>query len=366
PRPNRVQSPTKSASVAPRTVTEQSLAALWEKILNVRPVGATDNFFELGGNSLLAAYLFTEIEQVWGQALPISMLFEAPTLEQLATVLQNHTAPQEMRSLVPIQKGQGKPPLFCMHTRTGQVFEYYPLAQQLAPEQPVYGLQAPQVGGKAVFHASIEQMATPYLEEIRARQPQGPYFLCGYSFGGLIAYEVAQQLMEQGQTIELLALIDTYNTSQRWFQPLSRAGKVRQHLRNLQQLGWHNTLSYFQGRAAFKPIPDDNIQSLFLQANDRCEQLAAAYKPQPYSGRVLLFKASQQPTRDFMRSTITDPSLGWRALVPAGLEIQELPCDHFSLLKEPALNTLAAQLQAALGAAGAQRRFGSVTLRRAA
>lgn len=330
--------------IAPRNETEQSLAAVWAKILNIQAVSATDNFFELGGNSLLAASLFAEIEQLWGWELPVSVLFEAPTLEQLATILQAQTKPQEVRSLVKIQAGRAKPPLFCLHTRTGHIFEYYGLAKYLDPDQPVYGLQAPLVDGKPL-QQPLEQMAADYIQAIQSIQPNGPYFLCGYSFGGLLAYEIARQLAAKNQSIALLVLADTYNTAQTWFRPIPVPARIVRHLRNLQSLTTKRRLAYLRNKTKNKVRNKVEANAVNTQ---HFEKIAQDYRPLPYDGKAILFKASYQPTQRGIESNLTDALLGWGDLIKGGLEVQSFSCDHFSLFKEPMLPSVATKLRAYL------------------
>ncbi|HEY9878540.1 MAG TPA: amino acid adenylation domain-containing protein [Leptolyngbyaceae cyanobacterium] len=335
--------------VAPQTALEQQLVAIWEQVLQVQPIGVQDNFFHLGGNSLLATTLFTELEKVLGRELPLYLLFERPTIKQFADFLQGQEQTEPVRSLIKIQTGQAKPPLFCMHTRTGHVYEYYGLAKHLDPEQPVYALQAPLFKGRVAAEKSLEQMAADYLQEIRSIQPNGPYFLCGYSFGGLLAYEVARQLTAQDQTVALLVLIDTYNTNQLWFSPLPFHGRLALHFRTLRSLSFRGRMGYLWRRV--RREVEANAAQIEANANTQhFEQIAQNYRPQPYDGKAVLIQASHQPTQRGLKLNLTDAQLGWGDLIKGGLEIHALPCDHFSMMQEPILPLVAAKLQASLQA----------------
>ncbi|HEY9653858.1 MAG TPA: amino acid adenylation domain-containing protein, partial [Crinalium sp.] len=225
--------------VAPRAELERQLTAIWEGVLRIKPIGIHDHFFELGGHSLSAVRVWAQIEKTLGKRLPLSTLFQAPTIEALANCLRLDVAPSTSRaaqagvaqagvaqvgvalsdslpsatpitpSLVVIQPGQaasGKPPLFCIHV-LGRGLKYYlPLVRHLDPEQPVYGLAA-HMAGEAIAIDRVEALAAHYNRQMRALQPQGPYLLAGVSFGGLVAYEMAQQLTAQGQQIAFLGLI---------------------------------------------------------------------------------------------------------------------------------------------------------------
>src|SRR5207253_947469 len=195
--------------VPPRDELETKLVDIWQKILSRSRVGIYDNFFDLGGYSLLAVRLMRRIEQTWGKRLPIVALFQTPTIESLANLLRQEKQARNWSSLVMIQEGRkGKPPFFCVHGVFGEVLGFRDLARHLGPDQPVYGLQARGLDGKQPPLTRIEDMAACYLQEVRALQPAGPYSLGGVSFGGVVAYEMAQQLLAAGAEIGLLILFD--------------------------------------------------------------------------------------------------------------------------------------------------------------
>jgi thioesterase domain-containing protein/acyl carrier protein len=197
--------------VAPRDPVEVRLASLWEKVLKVHPVGATTNFFDLGANSLAGARLFTEIGKVFDKDLPVSTLFDAPSVETLANLLRDEKTAARWSSLVAIQPGGSHPPFFCVHGGTGATFFLHDLADNLGTEQPFYGLQMEGMDGRRITRTHIEQMAAHYLSEARTLQPEGPYYLGGYCFGGVVALEMARILLEQGQEVGLLALLNAPN-----------------------------------------------------------------------------------------------------------------------------------------------------------
>ncbi|MBD2256449.1 amino acid adenylation domain-containing protein [Pseudanabaena sp. FACHB-2040] len=341
-----------SSWVAPQNQTEHQLIAIWEEVLQVQPIGVQDNFFDLGGNSLLATALFTKIERVLGRELPVSLLFDYPTVGQLANFLQQGEQTVQVRSLVAIRPGQAKPPLFCMHTRTGQIFEYYGLTKYLEADQPVYGLQpTPTMRGQAPSYQPLEEMAADYIQDIRSLQPNGPYFLCGYSFGGLLAYEIAQQLSAQGQPIALLVLIDAFNTPQPWFGPIPLHTKVAVHLKNLKPLSLKERVAYLWNRAWKLDEANPSPELLAQRANEQYfERVAQNYRPQPYAGQAVLFKATQLPSEYHLKPTPSDPHLGWSELVGGSPEIETFPCNHFRMFEEPTLAALAAKLQVYLKA----------------
>jgi acyl carrier protein len=234
--------------VAPQDTLELQLTKIWEQVLSIQPIGVKDNFFELGGNSLLAVRLFAQIEQIFSKKLPLATFFQAPTVEQLACILRDEEWSAPWQSLVAIQPKGSKPPFFCMHPRQGNVFCYYKMVHYLGEDQPFYGLQARGLDGKQTPYTRIEDMAADYIEEIQTIQPFGAYFLGGYSFGGLVAYEMARQLHAQGQKVAMLTLFDTYNTPGEWFKSLPFHARVSRHLSKLLRLELKDKLTYVQGK----------------------------------------------------------------------------------------------------------------------
>ncbi|NOK22422.1 amino acid adenylation domain-containing protein, partial [Corallococcus carmarthensis] len=193
--------------VPPRTPTEALLATLWAELLQMERVGIHDDFFASGGHSLLAVRLAASIRARIGKSLPLAALFQAPTIEQLAAVLDGGPAPASS-SLVVIQRGGTRQPFFCVHPAGGNVLAFADLARRLGPEQPVYGLQAQGLDGRLPPLDSIDAMARHYVEALRSVQPHGPYRLGGWSLGAVIAAEMARHLHQAGEVVELLALIE--------------------------------------------------------------------------------------------------------------------------------------------------------------
>ncbi len=206
---NLTSNSTDKSCIAPRTPTESTLAQIWSKILNTEPVGIRDNFFDLGGDSLLAIRLINEINQQFERELSLSALFLNPTIEGLADSLDSGTNSEEWSPLVAIKPRGKNPPFFCVHPIFGVVFPYVELAFQLGENQPFYGLQPKGIDGESSPLTSIEDMAADYIAALRTVQPKGPYFLGGWSFGGLVAFEMAQQLLAAGDEVALLAVLDT-------------------------------------------------------------------------------------------------------------------------------------------------------------
>ena len=194
--------------VAPCDALEIQLTRIWEDVLNVRPIGVSDNFFELGGHSLLAVKLFDRMAKATGQNLPLATLFECPTIKHLAEVLRKRNWSPPWKSLVPVQPGGSKPPLFLVPPAAGSVLRFAELARHLGQDQPVYGLEPLGHDDRHPPQDRVEDMASLYLKELRELQPIGPYLLAGICFGGFVAWEMARQLEQQGSQVALVALLD--------------------------------------------------------------------------------------------------------------------------------------------------------------
>lgn len=355
--------------VRPRNDIERRLVAAWERVLGVSPVGIRDDFFELGGHSLLAARLFSEIEKEFGRRLPLAVLFDRGTVEHLARVLRNEELPPPWALLVTVQAGGAKPPFFLVHAAGGNVLSYRNLARLIGRDQPVYALQAKGLDGKSKPFETVEEMATQYLAEVRSVQAEGPYLLGGHCFGGIVAYEMAQQLKAQGQDVALLALLETPHPGHRPPGTLVERyvyhylNFASYHLGNLLALPPKEKLAYVRERGARaarkiahglglarrklrsetgKPLPDP-IQGV-LDANVRALQ---AYVPRPYPGRLTIIRAARQ-----LRPGASDPLLGWGGMAGEGIEAHEVPGYHSSIITGPHARALAEQLRACLEQAG--------------
>jgi len=328
--------------VAPEDETERKLAKIWEDVLNIRPIGVTQNFFELGGHSMLAVRLMHRIEQTFGKRMPITTLFQAPRIEQLAKLLREQTWSPSWSSLIPIQPNGSKPPFYCVHGVGGTVLRYLDLAKCLGPDQPFYGLQAQGLDGKQPCLTRVEDMAALYLKEVRQFQPSGPYYLSGYSFGGSVALEMARQLLDEGEEIGLLVLFDT---------PAKHNG-AGSALNALRTLPLQKKISYAAQKApaAVRKIRR-TVKGLMLPAAIRnvyrgCYQAAANYKVRPYPGPAVLFYAEEKTF-----GSHSDPREEWSPLILGGLESHEIGGHHGNIIMEPQAKVLAEKLRQCLSAA---------------
>jgi amino acid adenylation domain-containing protein len=338
--------------VAPRDDLETQLTVIWQRLLGVQNISIRDNFFELGGHSLIAVRLFAEIEQIWGQNLPLATLFQQQTIEELADVLRQKEWSAPWSSLVLIQAGGEKPPLFCVHPVGGNILEYYTLANYLGQDCPVYGLQSQGLDGKQQPFRSIEDMAKHYIQEIQTVQPHGPYFLTGYSFGGLVAFEMAQQLRARGEEMGLLALLDSSAPNLPNRRP-SFTQSLGIHISNLGQLTFKEQSSYVLDRIAYRfnsKDEEDFLAKSLYKLEDLTPQLLNVlnyniqagedYLAKKYSGKMVLFRCQVQDLEHYLH-----PEFGWPDLVDGGVEIHPIPGPHFRMLKEPRIQFLAAELK---------------------
>ena len=232
--------------VAPRNPIEQKLQAIWEKVFNLHPISIHDNFFAIGGTSLIAVDLFTKIDQTFKCHLGLVFLFQYPTIAELAELLNQQQEQNQNRlnnlnsrwsTLVPIRASGLYAPLFCVSGIHGNVLLYADLAKHLGKSQPFYGLQSKGLDGIQSPHTSIEEMATYYIEAIKTVQPQGPYFLGGFSLGSKVVWEMAQQLHRQGEKVALLALFDgTTRATNIGRLPFYK--RIFLHYQNLREMGF--------------------------------------------------------------------------------------------------------------------------------
>ncbi|MBW4670971.1 MAG: amino acid adenylation domain-containing protein [Cyanomargarita calcarea GSE-NOS-MK-12-04C] len=349
PTPDYIRQEPKETFVAPHDELEIRLTKIWEKVLGVQPISIRDNFFELGGHSLIAVVLFAEIEKIFGKTLPLATLFQAQTIEELAAVCRNKEWSAPWSPLVLIQPKGSKPPLFFIHPIGGNILEYSDIIQCLGQERPIYGIQAVGLDGKAPLNR-VEDMAEYYIKEIRSILPNGPYFLAGFSFGGLVAFEMAQQLHTQGQKVGLLALLD--RTAPNVVGSRSSLTKyLRVHLTNLWQLNNQEKLGYIKSllqwylnKSNYKDVLIQNLPEVVENSNiinviEANIQASNGYKAKPYPGVLTLFRCNVQPVRwaDY-------PDLGWGSLV-RDLEIHAIPGDHNNILKKPHIQVLSEKLK---------------------
>ncbi|MFZ0581538.1 MAG: thioesterase domain-containing protein, partial [Candidatus Acidiferrales bacterium] len=345
---------------------ESQLVRIWEDLLGVKPVRLQDNFFELGGHSLLAARLSARVKKIWGRSVPLGTLFQAPTIEKMATLLRGTdaaNAPKWSPRVAAIRSEGNLPPFLCVDA--GPYFRL--LAERLRPDQPFLGLRLVDTENLPI-HFTMADIAAYHIKTIREIQPQGPYYLGGWSASGLVAYEIAQQLHDQGHEVALLVLFDVLNStalrpSSRW-DLLPRTfvflkWKFNYHFIQLRRLNRHDPWTYISNllrrirldlsrmlwviadmiqRRANRRIavaPREPSKAVFVAARE--------YRPRPYPGHVLLFRSAIQSVGPYH-----DAKQGWGHLVGDALEICQMPGDHGDMFREPHVQLLAKELDRAL------------------
>jgi amino acid adenylation domain-containing protein len=336
----------------PRDALEFRLVAIWEEILEITPVGITDDFFDIGGHSMLALRLMGAIAQELGKELPVAMLFETSTIEGLAHVLRRGSGVDAGSALVRIAGARQGEPWFWVHAVGGQVTCYLTLARRLGAGGPVYGLQAT---GKR-HPETLEEMAALYAEALREVRPEGPYRLGGWSMGGVIAFEMAQQLRRRGERIESLVLVDAPVPDGKAERTMSDRELLESFSRDLMavqglvgreisgeipELGdgtdLHDLVSVAQASGLLpKELGAGEIE-LHFEVFKRNQRALQAYRAERYPGEVHLIVGDRgEGGRDQMVE-------GWRTLV-AGMDVVELPADHYALLREPHVSEIAERL----------------------
>jgi len=350
---------------APKDEIETQLVKIWERVLKIKPVGTQDDFFALGGNSLLAAQLFAQVEKTLGKKLPLATLFQAPTIEQQADFIRQEDWVPDWSSLVALRTGGYKPPLFFAAPVGGNVLSYRDLMMQLAHDQPCYGLQAVGLDGVQTPLRSVTEVAAHYIKEILTLQPDGPYHLCGSSFGGLVAYEMAQQLHDMGKYVALAVMFDAYgpnyptrlpSTSRLRRKTFKVLRRIDTHVSNLLATNWKGRRIYFQAKIpklymrlsrrfhnkieqVLHPVPSQlrHIRAVHMGAAKRKRRYMR--EPRRFPGRLVLFRAEKQPLGIY-----PDPKLGWGAVVGDDIEVYEIPGHHTSIIYQPRVQILAEKL----------------------
>lgn len=334
PDPDRASSD--EARVMPRSDVERRLHAIWTELLGTDSFGVTNSFFHVGGHSLLALRLFTEIERCFGKKLPVSLIYQEDTVERLARLLITDDEGFHVSSLVGIQPQGSQLPVFCIHDVNGEVLTYRHLVSELGQDQPVFGLRDTRdLGAKT----SIPGYAAKYIQEIRKQQPVGPYRLVGYSLGGLIAYEMAQQLLKAGEEIELLAIVDT--RSPKLARPSNGLrDKAHQMANAIHGLPFRRKAGFAMqilrrllikaGLMSFSPeeLKERRESGYILSA-------IAAYDPEPYPGKIVLFQAEHK----------SDKRHGWEVTETGSIDIHRIASDHALILDKPNAKRIANTLK---------------------
>jgi acetoacetyl-CoA synthetase len=333
---------------------EQRLTAIWERVLQVAPIGPDDDFFELGGDSFRGLALFAEIGRLTGRRFPLAMIFHAPTIARLVALLRGENAEPAQSPLVPVRTAGTGRAFFMFHGFGGNVIDLARLLRSLRCDRPIYAVQAYGLDPAVIPDRRVEDMAGRYLGLLRSVQPSGPYAVAGFSFGGLIAYEVARLLAQQGETVEFVGLIDTHVHSFRnWLGTYANdAGRVlrkalvmrpRERLAYLRRvvMRWLANLPPPFGDRWYVPEPwMPPLPAHFARVAKGSAAALHAYRPGPYPARVSFFRAGSRTP------LWADPLTIWRKVTT--VDVYDTPGDHKTIIEEPNVQLLATLLDQCL------------------
>ena len=336
---------------------EGRLKAIWEHCFGFSPIGTDDDFFELGGHSILAARILASLRQITDRELPLSTLLYAPTIRRLAELARAATW-ESFSPVVTLREGSRSQPFFLVHGLGGNVLELVHLVQVLRTTRAVLALQARGLEPGREPHHTVQSMAADYVEEIQRIQPSGPYAIAGFSFGGLVAFEMAQILRRRGEDVGFLGLIDTDVPEHAlplgaWLS-LQR-DRLQRHWGGFRsgRDPWRSLRDHGNGiartwlrlrRRPERPRWQDEVPlpPLLSDVRDAAIMAFAKYKPRRYAGRVVLLRAASR------RAWICDPLPTWKHVARGGLDVMLIPSDHLGLIQEPAVRQLAAALDRCL------------------
>ncbi|MGB7393015.1 MAG: non-ribosomal peptide synthetase, partial [Pricia sp.] len=353
---------TKAVYTEPRNPLERMVAQIWEKCLGLNQMDIFSNFFEMGGHSLIAVRVMTLLEEKTGKRLPLSALFEYSTVEKLAQLLETDSQIITWDSLVPIKPNGNKIPLYIVHGAGLNVLVFNSLAQNMDEDQPVYGLQAKGINNKNKEYGTIEKMATNYVDAIIKKNPEGPYALAGYSFGGVIAFEMAYQLIERGKKVSMLGLLDTFVDPHLYYASpfrkklASMEKRTRRRLHYLREMGksWENVkhhlyrkkeylMAKYVTRKKAKISGNELTKNQIMDLEMISDHIMRNYHLVPRNLEVDLFRAKNGTAYSH------DPiHLGWKKIALEGVRLHKIPGDHDTIFSSSNVQKFAEILQDAL------------------
>jgi amino acid adenylation domain-containing protein len=344
--------------------TEEQLAAIWSELLGIPAIGRDDDFFALGGHSLMAFRMFSRISHAFDKSLPLATLLQQPTIRLLASALLSSVAVNDAEvpplpgkgNVVNIARGGDDTPLFCIHGGDGGVLFYRNLAALMPPEIPLHAIESLELGSSGpVVHSSIEETAAGYIRSLQVVQPCGPYRLAGYSFGGVVAHEMALQLTRDGHEVEFVGLFDTHNPAApvryysmrerlRVFWSQNAAVPVWRRLWLVQARLREGIETHHRAKAELRAAqgigPAESYSDLRrVQVRQHNWRAMQAYRPQPYQGRITLFKAAA------VSDKLERPAdYGWAGLAGGGLDVVLIAGEHLTLFASENIESLARAL----------------------
>ncbi|HME13426.1 MAG TPA: alpha/beta fold hydrolase [Candidatus Acidoferrum sp.] len=319
----------------------ETLTTIWQRLLQHSPIGPNDNFFDLGGDSSVAVELFNEIAKVSGRELPPVTIYHAPTIAAQAELLQQRLAPR-LPSLVELRPGSEDCPVFTAHGLGGSAMEFFQVVKHIETPQAIYGMQARGTDGTDEPLDTIEAMAQFHLDAIREMQPRGPYYLVGYSLGGLVTLEIARRIVEMGENVALLALLESY--PHRRYVSLEQRVRLAirvalKHASNMTELPVADAAAYFmrpsermshfsrdeRGRLQRQPPTGVWSTAAMQRVRDSGYLALQRYRPRYYGGKIAFVSARE--SSEFP----DDPVAVWGKLV-GKLTVETTPGDHFGIM----------------------------------
>jgi amino acid adenylation domain-containing protein len=344
------QAPEPASQRSPASPVEERLCELFAEVLRLPVVGADDDFFALGGHSFVATGLINRVREIFGAELTVRSLFEAPTPALLAAEVAGNRSRDSLEGLLPLRARGSRPPLFCVHPGAGVSWCYAGLLGHLDPTVPVYGLQARGLSGTEPLPRSVEEMADGYLERILEVQPEGPYHLLGWSFGGLVAHAVATRLQRRGAEVARLILIDAFpprrdrgHGDHARVEALARDLETKLIADNLQDAGIKFEMKDLEGDQA--PVISRYLQFLhdtdapLARLADRSilamkdvwvnnNRLMGTFVPDRFKGGALLVTATQVPEENVRWAD----ARAWEPFVDGPIRTHAIDCAHEELL----------------------------------
>jgi aspartate racemase len=356
PVPENMHRDSSETFVAPRTPLEQLVARIWERVLNVPRVGVYDDFFALGGHSLLATKAISRMNESLQVEISLRALFESPRIADLVQIIEKTASGESFvwPTVMKIQPLGSRRPIFFVAAPDINALGYIRLADHLGDDQPLYGLQSQKYlktttdeHGRPLLEFSqavVEELASEYVRAMREVKPHGPYFLGGMCRGAHIAFEMATQLKAQGETVSLLAILDTwvmentysylfyfdyYFQRSKWFLKLSARqkfdflkGKLDSSIDNIA-----TRLRLREGRGASLPP----VAAVYWPDS--------SFVPHTYDGRITVFRVAHQPATRILSHT-----LGWESRSTGGVDVEIVPGGHHTMLRQPHVEVLASRL----------------------
>jgi acetoacetyl-CoA synthetase len=320
-------------------LTTEQLAAIWQRVLRRANIRPNENFFAIGGNPMLAVEIFVEISTMIGREVSPLTIYQAPTIALLAATLEKTAF--KFPTLVQLRDGSGGTPVFVTHGLNGSLMEIFNVVDGLPPEYPVYGLQLRGFDGREEPFSRVEDAAQCFLEKIKEVHPTGPFALIGYSFGGLVMFEVARRIVADGEPVAILAMVEAY--PYRTFLPLEQrllffGRMVQRHIRKLIQLPWRRKLAYLKsGSERWLTFAEDGLMigppesgiaagSARQRYGDVTKKALMSYRPEYYPGKIKFVQADRVTTLFPHNAKAV-----WRAFAEE-VDVKTVPGDHFGIV----------------------------------